>query len=67
MFVTHQLQYLQDVKHIVVMNAGQIQVQGSYEDVKENTLNLLGNFDKNVENVEHGGDEKEKGENDDKV
>lgn len=32
--VTHQLQYLSDCNHIVVMNRGQIQTQGSYYEIK---------------------------------
>ena len=33
--VTHQLQYLHDVNHIVIMNKGQIQIQGSYEFIRK--------------------------------
>lgn len=35
MLVTHQLQYLHDVNHIVIMNKGQIQIQGSYEFIRK--------------------------------
>lgn len=33
MLVTHQLQYLHDVDHIVVMSGGQIKAQGSYDHI----------------------------------
>lgn len=38
--VTHQLQYLNDVKHVIVMSKGGIKIQGSYEEIKrvENDL-----------------------------
>lgn len=38
--VTHQLQYLHDVKHVIVMSKGGIKIQGSYEEIKriENDL-----------------------------
>ena len=35
MLVTHQLQYLHNVNHIVIMNKGQIQIQGSYEYIRK--------------------------------
>lgn len=67
--MTHQLQYLQDVKDIVVMNAGQIQIQGSYEQIKaaegEIGINLLGGFDKKVK--KEGDDEKEDDKSDKEV
>jgi ABC-type multidrug transport system fused ATPase/permease subunit len=31
--VTHQLQYLQDADHIVILNDGEIEVQGSFRDL----------------------------------
>lgn len=33
--VTHQLQYLQDLKHVVIMNNGHIEAQGSYAELKQ--------------------------------
>lgn len=36
MLVTHQLQYLHDIEHIVILNAGHIEAQGTYEFIKSN-------------------------------
>lgn len=42
--VTHQLQYLQNIQHVVLMNKGRIEVQGPYRALrrksKESLLNL---------------------------
>lgn len=42
--VTHQLQYLQDIKHVVIMNSGKIEAQGPYTELrtksKESFLSL---------------------------
>lgn len=43
MLVTHQLQYLHDAKHVVIMNMGQLKAQGSYDYVK-NTEHDFSNF-----------------------
>jgi ABC-type transport system involved in cytochrome bd biosynthesis fused ATPase/permease subunit len=63
--VTHQLQYLQDNLHIVVLNCGQIQIQGSYEHVKNSDggLNLLRNFNKSAEKDEENENENVKNKN----
>lgn len=34
--VTHQLKVLKDVEHVVVMNAGRIDAQGSYKEIEKN-------------------------------
>lgn len=34
MLVTHQVQYLKKVPHVVLMNMGRIEAQGSYNNVK---------------------------------
>lgn len=34
--VTHQLQYLQDIKHIIIMNNGYVEAQGSYAELRKN-------------------------------
>lgn len=42
MLVTHQLQYLKDVQHTVLMNLGRIEAQGSYNLLKNSrNHNLL--------------------------
>jgi ABC-type methionine transport system ATPase subunit len=65
--VTHQLQYLQDVKHIVVMNAGRIQIQGSYDEIKasedKSGLNSLGSVKINTQKEENLEDENDEIEN----
>ena len=56
--VTHQLQYLKDIKQIVVMNAGSIQVEGSYDNIKASeSFSLLGSFEKVSEDEEKTVDE----------
>jgi ATP-binding cassette, subfamily C (CFTR/MRP), member 4 len=48
--VTHQLQYLKSVKHIVVMNNGSIQIEGSFDDVKASeSFHMLENFEHTTE------------------
>lgn len=32
--VTHQLQYLQEVKHALLMNGGRVEVQGTFKELK---------------------------------
>lgn len=39
--VTHQLQYLKDVKHIVLMNDACIEARGSYDELKKNKASVL--------------------------
>lgn len=34
MLVTHQLQYLKDVEHLVLMQNGEVAAQGSYKALK---------------------------------
>lgn len=55
MLVTHQLQYLHDVKHIIVMNMGRIQNQGTFEHIKESETDLsslLNAFESGTEKIE---------------
>lgn len=51
MLVTHQLQYLKGTEHIVIMCAGQIQAQGSYDYIRnnENDFNSFYDFKKSIE------------------
>lgn len=51
--VTHQLQYLSQVDHIVVMNHGQISTQGSYDKIREADVE----FQKILENYKENGDD----------
>jgi ABC-type transport system involved in cytochrome bd biosynthesis fused ATPase/permease subunit len=48
--VTHQLQYLHDAEHIVIMNAGQVKAQGTYEFIKsrENEFSAFYDFEKSI-------------------
>ncbi|KAJ6637207.1 putative multidrug resistance-associated protein lethal [Pseudolycoriella hygida] len=39
--VTHQLQYLKDVRHAVLMNMGRIEAQGTYNDLKQSRKHSL--------------------------
>lgn len=41
MLVTHQLQYLKDVQHVVLMNQGRIEAQGSYNLLKNSRNHKL--------------------------
>lgn len=51
--VTHQLQYLKNVKQIVVMNTGSIQIEGNYDDIKaSSSFNFLKNFEQSTEDSE---------------
>lgn len=50
MLVTHQLQYLHEVDHIILMNMGQIKVQGTYDHIKENEYAMLHVNDENFIN-----------------
>ncbi|GAB0093527.1 probable multidrug resistance-associated protein lethal(2)03659 [Sergentomyia squamirostris] len=36
--VTHQLQYLKDLKHIVLLSGGQVEMQGSYDEIRQSNL-----------------------------
>lgn len=38
--VTHQMQFLKKVDHIIVLNNGQIQAQGTYSDLAKTNLNF---------------------------
>lgn len=50
MLVTHQLQYLKDVKHIVLMNGGVAEAQGSYRSLEAaNTYPMLATLVHEVE------------------
>lgn len=56
--VTHQLQYLKGIEHIVIMSAGQIKAQGSYDYIRnnENDFSSFYDFKKSIEtdDVEDG-------------
>lgn len=55
MLVTHQLQYLKDVEHVILMNKGRIEAQGSYnllKTSKNHTLLLSGVEEENKEEVD---------------
>ncbi|GAB0093529.1 probable multidrug resistance-associated protein lethal(2)03659 [Sergentomyia squamirostris] len=39
--VTHQLQYLKDLKHIVLLNGGRIEMQGSYDEIRKSNLESI--------------------------
>lgn len=41
LLVTHQLQYLKDVEHIILMNDAHIEAQGSYQTLKEQKQSIL--------------------------
>lgn len=41
MLVTHQLQYLKDVQHTVLMHLGRIEAQGSYNLLKSSRNHKL--------------------------
>lgn len=41
MLVTHQLQYLSDVEHSVLMNNGRIEAQGSFKLLQQSKKHLL--------------------------
>lgn len=49
--VTHQLQYLKGTEHIVIMSAGQIKAQGSYDYIRnnENDFSSFYDFKKSIE------------------
>ncbi|XP_066258777.1 ATP-binding cassette sub-family C member 4-like isoform X1 [Euwallacea similis] len=44
--ITHQLQYLRDVDHIVFMDNGQIKAEGSYKDLQKSGLDFTNLLDK---------------------
>lgn len=39
--VTHQLQYLNDVQHIILMEGGQIDAQGPYREIKKTMMDSI--------------------------
>ncbi|EAT35435.1 AAEL012386-PA [Aedes aegypti] len=39
--VTHQLQYLNDVQHIILMSGGQIDAQGPYREIKRTMMDSI--------------------------
>ncbi|KXJ70399.1 probable multidrug resistance-associated protein lethal(2)03659 [Aedes albopictus] len=39
--VTHQLQYLNDVQHVILMNGGQIEAQGPYREIKKTMIDSI--------------------------
>lgn len=41
MLVTHQLQYLKDVEHTVLMNGGRVEAQGSFKLLKNSKKHSL--------------------------
>lgn len=42
--VTHQIQYLKKVQHVVLMNSGRIEAQGSYNNVKRTHYDSIRNM-----------------------
>lgn len=66
MLATHQLQYLKDVEHIVLMSSGKIEAQGSYQQLmvtKSLFLKSVGNDEKDqiIEGDINDGDEEDMG------
>lgn len=46
--MTHQVQYLKNMEHLVVMNVGSIIAQGSYNDLRRSkNISLLENIEEN--------------------
>ncbi|XP_055678742.1 ATP-binding cassette sub-family C member 4-like [Lutzomyia longipalpis] len=39
--VTHQLQYLKDIRQIVLLNGGRIEMQGSYDEIRQSNLESI--------------------------
>ncbi|XP_011312621.1 multidrug resistance-associated protein 4 [Fopius arisanus] len=54
--VTHQVQFLKQVDHIIMLNNGVIEKQGSYQDFQENDFKLMNHHESNEEQKEHVGD-----------
>ncbi|KAF5283708.1 hypothetical protein FQR65_LT13743 [Abscondita terminalis] len=54
--ITHQLQYLKDVDHVIVLKNGKIKTQGSFQELQESGLNfakLLKQDLQDADNVDH--------------
>lgn len=47
--VTHQLQYLKNVQHVILMNAGKIEAQGPFATVQRTSSVVLSHDDGNLE------------------
>lgn len=56
--MTHQLQYLHDVKHIIIMHEGKIHIQGSYDYIKS-TENDFSSFLQSFTNESENADSKD--------
>lgn len=39
--VTHQLQYLKDVEHVILLNKGRVEAQGTYNHLKNFEISAL--------------------------
>lgn len=58
--MTHQLQYLKDVEHIIVMNGGRIQIEGSYDEIKSSeSYSLLRSFELDTQSFENDENDEE--------
>lgn len=57
MLVTHQLQYLKDMKHVVLMNSGEVEAQGPFHTLAES-----GHFT-TLQQPHHEGDRQRQKEN----
>jgi ABC-type transporter Mla maintaining outer membrane lipid asymmetry ATPase subunit MlaF len=53
--VTHQLQYLKYVSHIVLMHAGKIEAQGTYDELISTKSNLIQSLAASTESSEVEG------------
>lgn len=54
--VTHQLQYLQNADHIIIMDRGEMVGSGSYESLKSSGLDFAKMLTKNAESDEESSD-----------
>lgn len=63
--VTHQLQYLKGTEHVVIMSAGQIKAQGSYDYIRnnENDFSSFYDFKKSIETDDVNGSDNYEGDN----
>lgn len=47
--MTHQLQYLKGAKHVVLLNTGKIETQGTYDDLNLTHYNSIRRMSSTVE------------------
>ncbi|KAF5287552.1 hypothetical protein FQA39_LY15881 [Lamprigera yunnana] len=50
--VTHQLQYLKDVDHIIILESGSIKAEGTFEDLQKSGLDFAKLLKNELENLE---------------